>query len=419
MEPSQKPFQGLRKKRPEAMDIADDSGSAQAASLQHKSVGARMARVAEIAGKAADAVDRDARFPHEAVEALKREALLGVAVPVELGGEGLGVAAIADLVAQLAQACGSASMIYGMHQIQISSFASHGVGSPWHREYMRRIASEQFLLASATSEAGIGGNLRNSICAINITDGEFSLTKDATVISYGAHADAILATARRGANAASTDQVLVVVPKNGVTLERTSAWDTLGMRGTCSDGFMLKASGGADQVFPKPFSEIAAQSMLASSHIFWAATWFGMAANAYSRARTFVRQAARKQPNIVPPGALRLSEAATKLQEMKGLLLASMHRFEAAQRDEDDLSSMGFTAEINSLKIAASQKAAEVVQLAMLITGILGYKNGTPFSVGRHMRDVASAAVMISNDRIHANTSTLLLMSRFDVSLRG
>ncbi len=53
----------------------------------------------------------------------------------------------------------------------------------------------------------------------------------------------------------------------------------------------------------------------------------------------------------------------------------------------------------------------------MLITGILGYKNGTPFSVGRHLRDVTSAAVMISNDRIHANTATLLLMSRFDASL--
>lgn len=378
----------------------------------------RMARVADIASKAADAVDRDARFPRETIEALKRERLLGVAVPVEFGGEGLSLAVVADLIVQLGQACGSSAMIYGMHQIQISSLASHGVVSPWHCDYMRRIASEQLLMASATSEAGIGGNLRNSICAVEVADGRFSLAKDATVISYGAHADAILATARRAPDAASSDQVMTVIPVDDkCVLERRSVWDTLGMRGTCSDGFMLTATGDAAQILPKPFSEIAAQSMLASSHICWAATWFGIAADAFARAQTFVKQAARKQPNVTPPGALRLSEAAAKLQEMKGHLVAAIHRFAVAERNDDDLSSIGFAAEINALKVAASEKAVEIVQLAMLITGILGYKNGTPFSVGRHLRDVTSAMVMISNDRIHANTSTLLLMSRFNTRL--
>ncbi|TIR45157.1 MAG: acyl-CoA dehydrogenase, partial [Mesorhizobium sp.] len=51
------------------------------------------------------------------------------------------------------------------------------------------------------------------------------------------------------------------------------------------------------------------------------------------------------------------------------------------------------------------------------VNGILGYKNGTPFSVGRHLRDVTSAPVMISNDRILSNTATLMLMSRFDTGL--
>jgi acyl-CoA dehydrogenase len=102
---------------------------------------------------------------------------------------------------------------------------------------------------------------------------------------------------------------------------------------------------------------------------------------------------------------------------MKGHLVAAIHRFDTARQNDDDLSSIGFAAEINALKVASSEKAAEVVRIAMLITGILGYKNGTPFSVGRHLRDVTSAAVMISNDRILSNTSTLLLMSRFDTGL--
>ena len=252
-----------------------------------------------------------------------------------------------------------------------------------------------------------------------MTDGRYSLTKEATVISYGEYADAILATARRAPDAASSDQVMVVIPSGTGTLDKTSVWDTLGMRGTCSDGFHLVASGDAAQIFPKPFSEIAAQSMLAASHIYWGATWFGIAADAFNRAQNFVKAAARKQPDAVPPGALRVAEAAAKLQEMKGHLTASIHRFDAARADEDTLSSIGFAAEINALKVASSEKAAEVVRLAMLVTGILGYKNGTPFSVGRHLRDVTSAAIMISNDRILSNTATLMLMSRFDTSLGG
>ena len=65
---------------------------------------------------------------------------------------------------------------------------------------------------------------------------------------------------------------------------------------------------------------------------------------------------------------------------------------------------------MNNLKVTGSEMAVEIVQLALLICGITGYKNDTPYSVGRHLRDALSAALMISNDRILANTSNLLLV---------
>jgi len=52
-----------------------------------------------------------------------------------------------------------------------------------------------------------------------------------------------------------------------------------------------------------------------------------------------------------------------------------------------------------------------------LITGIAGYKNDTPYSVGRHMRDALSAQIMISNDRIYGNMSQMLLAHRLDQRL--
>lgn len=378
---------------------------------------ARMAAVCAVAARHAAAVDRDGRFPEEAVAALKREALLGVLIPRLAGGEGLGLRETANLCTMLGGSCASTAMIYAMHQIKVSSLLSSAGDNAWLAAFTRDVSRQQLLLASATTEGGIGGDLRNSICAVEVADGAFALRKDATVISYGEQADAILATARRAPDAASSDQVMVVIRHADRTLERTTTWDTLGMRGTCSDGFKLDAHGHPDQICPKPFAEIAAQSMLATSHILWSAVWFGIAADAVARARAFVKAEAKRRPGTTPPGALRLSEAVTMLQGMKSNILARIERYEAAQADRDDLTSMSFAVEMNNLKVATSELAAAVVNRALLITGISGYKNGTPFSVGRHLRDVASAAIMISNDRILSNTANMLLVSRFDTSL--
>ena len=42
----------------------------------------------------------------------------------------------------------------------------------------------------------------------------------------------------------------------------------------------------------------------------------------------------------------------------------------------------------------------------------MGYKNDTPFSVGRHLRDTTSAALMVANERLHQTNAGLLLMAK-------
>jgi len=377
------------------------------------SIAQRARRVAEVAGLHAEAVDRDGRFPEEAVEALRAERLLGLQIPRRFGGEAAPLIEVADVCTILGQACTAAAMVFAMHHIKLASLVTHGLDSPWHRALMERVAREQWLIASSTTEGGVGGDLRNSLCAVETTDGTFALSKDATVISYGAQADVILATARRNPDAPTSDQVLVALLKDQMSLERTSRWDTLGMRGTCSDGFRLEARGvPVEQILPKPFAEIAAQSMLAVSHLLWSSVWYGIASFAVDRARVFVQGEARRRPGQVPPGALRLAEVSTELQAMRGTVVAGLNRFAAAQADPDDLGSMGFSVVLNNVKTTSSAMAVEIVQHALGIVGLAGYKNGTPFSLGRALRDVLSAPLMINNDRILANTANLLLVQK-------
>jgi acyl-CoA dehydrogenase len=377
----------------------------------------RAKRVAAVAAAHADDVDAKGRFPREAVDAMIAERLLGIQIARSLSGEDATISEIAEICSVIGQSCSAAAMVFAMHHIKLSSLVSHGAESDWHRAFMRRVAEEQLLLASATTEGGIGGNLRNSICAIAVDGDRCTLEKDATVISYGAYADAILITSRAHADAATTDQVMTVFTKDQYTLERTHVWDTLGMRGTCSDGYLFKGAAPAAQILPKPFAEIAAQSMLATSHLLWSGVWYGIAVNAMARAQNFVRAAARKSPGTTPPGALRLAEASSLLQLLKSNIVAGLAEFEAAKDDPDRLSSMGFAVAMNNIKIGSSETILTIINHAMLVCGIMGYKNGTPFSLGRHLRDAHSAQLMISNDRILGNTSNLLLVHKQDTSL--
>ena len=143
-------------------------------------------------------------------------------------------------------------MIFAMHQTKVACLVRHGAGSNWHETLMRRVATEQLLLASSTTEGQNGGNIRFSAAAVEHAGTEISLVRNATVISYGAQADGIVTIARRANDAAGSDQVLLAITKDDYTLEPSLEWETLGMRGTCSAGFELKFKGSADQIFPKP-----------------------------------------------------------------------------------------------------------------------------------------------------------------------
>jgi acyl-CoA dehydrogenase len=357
-------------------------------------------------------VDVQGRFPKETVDAFRAEGLLGALVPVELGGLGHDLRAAAAVVRTVGRYCASSAMILAMHHIQVACLVRHG-RSDALRDFARRVAAEQLLLASATTEIGIGGNTRNSSCHVERDDhGGFTLTKQAPVISYGQYADAIFTTARRDADSPPSDQVLAVCEAAALTLEPLSGWDTMGFRGTCSLGFTLTASGEAALVHDDSFGDISSQTMLPTAHLLWASLWLGLAEEASWRAQRFVQKAARKSPGTVPPGATRLAALMVTRQEFAATVDSMMTRYLSITDDPEATSAIDFMVAINTLKISASTDVVDVVNQALLICGIQGYREDTEYSLGRILRDAHGAAVMVNNDRIAGNTAQLALMQR-------
>lgn len=370
----------------------------------------------EIAGPAAAAVDRDGRFPIEAVMALKDAGLLSARVAPRQGGHGSSIAELGAMCEALGQRCASAAMVFAMHQVQVACLVRHG-DTPYFAEYLERLVREQRLIASVTSEAGVGGSVRTSISPIerDAASGACRLRKEGTVVSYADAADDFLVTVRRSAEAAAGDQALVLLDKRQCEMERLGTWDALGMRGTCSPGYTVSARFDAAQIVPAPFAEINAQTMVPWAHILWGSAWLGIATDAVARARAFVRDTGRRMGGT-PPTAARLSAVSAKLQLMRVQVRDWAHRYDAMCATPDagaqELGSVACAIQLNHLKLAASELVAEICTDALRITGTSGYRNDSPYSIARHLRDAHSAALMIGNERIHASNGALHLAYR-------
>ncbi len=361
----------------------------------------------EVAGPAAADVDREARFPVETVEELRKNGLLSAMIPEHLGGRGASLAEVAGAVRALAFHCTASALVLAMHSIEVSNLVRHGSTEPL-QDLMAEIAAQQLLIANANSEAGIGGDVGRSLCAIEPTDEGLRLEKEALAISYGEYADLIAVTARGNPDSEQTDQVQVYCRRADFTLEQTSSWETLGLRGTCSNGFRLVARIDPSLIYPVPFGVIAGDGGIQASTILLSSAWVGLAEVAASKAHAYVRAAARRNIGTLPPAASHLAVLAAELQQARSMLTTTANTF-TVLAESPEMEGPRYVAAVRNLKVVSSELAVKIATAALAICGIAGYKSDTPFALDRHLRDAHGAVVMVSNERyLRANAEMLV-----------
>ncbi len=365
----------------------------------------------QIARENANDVDRNSRFPTEAISALKEIGALGASLPRDLGGWGSSLTELTEMCMDLGKHCSATAMVFAMHHIQVRSLVQHALDLPGVRDYLLRVSKEQRLIASGTSEVGPSGDMRQSVCFSEIVAGRAVVEKRCTTMSYVQHADDILIQARRSSNSAPSDQLLVLGVGGSYELSEIGSWDTLGMRGTCSPGGLLRIDGEPWQRLELQFGEVASMTMSPTSHILWGGLWLGIAKSAENVARTIIRAKARKNPGKVPPDAHDLAKLSIQVQQMEASVFSLSKEYDDLwANDRSALAGLGFGLKSNNLKVSVSEDLPGIVGFALRITGIMAYKNDTEFSLGRQLRDSYSCALMVNNQRITAtNASTLLV----------
>jgi acyl-CoA dehydrogenase len=380
-------------------------------------------RAAELAEKLRPALrdraaelDRDGAFPLASLAELRAGGLMGLLVPTEHGGLGGGLADLTEVAQILAGGCLSTAMVWAMHSQQVDSLVRFAAPELAAR-VLPRIAAGEVLVASVTTEPATGARLTTATTPLGSTGEGLSFERVAPVVTGGEHADAFLITMRDSADAPDNRVTLVYADRDQVRCEQTSGWDALGMRATRSIGMRLAGDVPADQVVGGrgTYRTVAVESMIPLAHLAWAACWLGAARSAYADVIALIRS--RRRPGSLDPGsplvAERLARTRIDLELVSAYLARVTDEVTAYRAEGRSLDSPDAQIHLNTLKVAAAEHTFAAVDRLVKLAGLAtGYLRSSAIPLERHFRDLRSATLNFSDDRLLAAIGGLAVMDR-------
>ncbi|MFJ1777337.1 acyl-CoA dehydrogenase family protein [Streptomyces anulatus] len=359
-------------------------------------------------------VDAEAAFPHESVEALRAAGLFGLLVPAEHGGMGGDLGDLVDVAVLLAGGCLSTAMIWAMHCQQVDTVARHA-GERLRGELLPRIAQEGYYLASVTTEPSKGGHLLTASSAIQVEDEDLVVRRSAPIVTGGEHADGFLITMRAGPDAPPNRLSLIHLDRSQTDAKVVRGWNPMGMRATRSVGMELAGTAAGHQVIGEPggFRQIAVDSMIPAGHLAWASCWLGAARGGLDGLVSLIRS--RKQPhNIAVDSDVvrhRLARARIDLELSGSYLLRIRDEVLRRRRTGATLDERSFQTRLDTLKVVCSELTLSAVDRLVQLGGAMnGYQRDAPVPLERHFRDLRSASLNYSNDRLLGAIGTHVLL---------
>lgn len=185
--------------------------------------------------------DKAGRFSTEAVESLGESGLLGLMLPGEAGGSGLGPRTLAAVTATLAEADASVAMVYLMHILGTATIsAARPSAAPTVTPILREIAAGRHLSTLAFSEAGSRSHFWTPMSRAHRNgDGVRVSAKKSWVTSAG-HAQSYVVSSLAPEGVGPTDSTLYLVLASTRGLSVSGPWDGLGLRANASAPIALE-----------------------------------------------------------------------------------------------------------------------------------------------------------------------------------
>lgn len=358
--------------------------------------------------------DRDAAFPAAALSALRESGLMGLLVPAEYGGGGGSLADLASVAQELARGSLSVALIWAMHCQQVITITEHA-SSGLRGRLLPRIAEGQVYLASVTSEVGKGGHLTTAVAPLARERGGLEIRRQAPIVTGGAHADGFLITMRDGDDASPNAVTLVYADRGQLEVTQSGGWDPMGMRATHSVAMTLKGTVPADQQVGAAgaFKDISASVFVPAAHIGWSACWLGAVCGVLSDALVLLRDPSRRREFNLRSELLldRLARIRLNVDAVHAFLQQVVREIESIRQAGGDIGAVATQCRLNGLKVFASETLMDAADRLMDLLGLrYGYQRGSAIPVERLFRDMKSARLNYSNDRLTTASGMLAML---------
>jgi alkylation response protein AidB-like acyl-CoA dehydrogenase len=185
--------------------------------------------------------DKAGRFSIEAVASLGESGLLGLMLPVDVGGLGLGPRTFAAVITSLAEADASVAMVYLMHVLGTTAIAAARPGATQAvNPLLKEISAGRHLSTLAFSEAGSRSHFWAPLSRAQRNGNGVRISAKKSWVTSAGHAQSYVVSALAPEGAGPTDSTLYLLPAQTRGLAVAGPWDGLGLRANASSPVTLE-----------------------------------------------------------------------------------------------------------------------------------------------------------------------------------
>jgi alkylation response protein AidB-like acyl-CoA dehydrogenase len=332
-------------------------------------------------------VDRDHRFPREAIKAATEAGLMGVLVPREYGGAGLDALAFAICIEELAQACASTAVIVDVHtSVGTEPILLFG-DEEQKRRWLPRLATGELLGAFALSEPGSGSDAASlKTTARHNGDAGYVLNGTKVFITNIGEAGLYVVFARTGSDEGAGGVSAFLVPAETPGVRVGQIFRKMGLHGSPTGELVLEdvRVPAANRLAGEGKGFTVAMRALDSGRIGISGQALGIGQAAVDETRALMRERGHEQGDDFT-----LADMAARVESAR---LLAYHAAWLCGRGRR------FTREASMSKLHCTDTAMQVAIDALQIAGEDGALAGSPFE--RHIRDAKALQIYEGSNQV-------------------